>query len=109
MFKVKDANLHPSCKIYIGKCSCGSTYVGETVRNVEERWNEHNNTKMKSEPAKHLSMNRGHNFDWSNLVSAPTDSRTRKNLEVFYIAKMKPDLNEQVQSNILNLFRHGVT
>ena len=30
-------NLHPSCKIYKGICSCGETYIGETIRNVEER------------------------------------------------------------------------
>ena len=37
-------NLHPSCKIYKGECTCGETYVGETVRNVEVRWAEHNNS-----------------------------------------------------------------
>ena len=38
LFPLKDRNLHPSCKIYKGICSCGETYIGETIRNVEERW-----------------------------------------------------------------------
>ena len=38
LFPLKDCNLHPSCKIYKGVCSCGETYIGETIRNVEERW-----------------------------------------------------------------------
>ena len=29
LFKVKSINPHPSCKIYLGKCSCGETYVGK--------------------------------------------------------------------------------
>ena len=37
LFPLEDRNLHPSCKIYKGICSCGETYVGETIRNVEER------------------------------------------------------------------------
>ena len=37
LFSLKDCNLHPSCKIYKGICSCGEIYIGETIRNVEER------------------------------------------------------------------------
>ena len=44
LFKVKDKNLHPSCKIHKGECTCGETCVGETVRNVEVRGTVHNNT-----------------------------------------------------------------
>ena len=35
--------------------------------------------------------------------------RTRKNLEVFCIALMKPNLNEQCDSNVLTLCRNGIT
>ena len=101
--------MHPSCKVYIGECICGATYVGETLRNVEERWAEHNNIKMKSEPAKHLAENNNHSFQWKVLISAPKNTRTRKNLEAYLIALMKPTLNEQVESNVLILFRNGVT
>ena len=108
-FYIKDPNLHPSCKIYKGVCSCGETYIGETIRNVEERWSEHNSADNKSEPAKHLADNKEHSFLWSILLAAPKDGRTRKNLEAFFIAKLKPSLNRQEDSNMLTLFRNGVT
>ena len=60
LFPLKDRNLHPSCKICEGKCSCGETYIGETIRNVEERWSEHNSADNKSEPAKNLADNEEH-------------------------------------------------
>ena len=41
LFSLKDKDLHPACKIYKGICSCESTYVGETKRNVEVRYLEH--------------------------------------------------------------------
>ena len=109
LFPLKDCNLHPSCKIYKGVCSCGETYIGETIRNVEERWSEHNSADNKSEPAKHLANNKEHSFLWSILLAAPKDGRTRKNLKAFFIAKLKPSLNRQEDSNMLTLFRNGVT
>ena len=55
LFPLKDKNTHQACKIYEGVCSCGHNYVGETKRNVEQRWKEdlppHN-----SEPAKHVTF-----------------------------------------------------
>ena len=41
MFPVKDKNGYKSCVIYKRNFSCGSRYIGETKRNVEDRWNEH--------------------------------------------------------------------
>ena len=90
LFPLKDRNLHPSYKIYKGICSCGETYIGETIRNVEERWSEHNSADNKSKPAKHLDDNEKHSFLWSILLDAPKDGRTCKNLEAFFIAKLKP-------------------
>ena len=43
-------------------CNCGKTYIGETIRNVEERWAKHNSTDHKSEPSKHLADNDEHSF-----------------------------------------------
>ena len=49
-------------------CSCGTDYVGETVRNAQLRWNEHGNgTDKNSECAKHLKENDNHKFKWSIL------------------------------------------
>ena len=103
LFPYKHRNLHPSCKIYKGICTCGETYIGKAIRNVEERWSEHNSADNKSEPAKHLADNEEHSFLWSILLDAPKDGRTRKNLEAFFIAKLKPSVNRQEDSNMLTL------
>ena len=109
LFTLKDWNFRPSCKIYKGVCSCGETNIGETIGNVEERWSEQNSVDNKSEAAKHLADNKEHSFSWSILLAAPKDGRTHKNLEAFFIAKLKPSLNRQQDSNMLTLFRNGVT
>ena len=55
LFGVKDKSLHQACKIFKGVCSCGESYIGETIRNVEVRWDEHNSNPMKkSNPLKHI-------------------------------------------------------
>ena len=54
LFRLKDPCLHPAFKIYKGICSCGQTYVGETKRNVETRWSEHDKPTKDSNPSKHL-------------------------------------------------------
>ena len=89
--------------IYRGKCSCGEEYIGETERNVEKRWIEHNPTE-KTESARHLSNNIGHLFAWEILTPASKDKRTRKNLEAFFVAVQKQSLNEQVKSSVLHVF-----
>ena len=91
-----------------GVCSCGETYIGETIRNVKERWSEHNYSDNKSEPAKHLADTKEHSFLWSVLLAAPKDDKTRKNVEAFFIAKLKPSLNRHEDSNMLTQFRNGV-
>ena len=45
LFKLKSRNPHPSCVIYEGVCSCQESCIGETVRNVETRWQEHEDTQ----------------------------------------------------------------
>ena len=56
-------NLRPHLVIYKGKCTCGKTYVGETVRSLEVHWAEYNNINKKSEPSKHLFLNVEHSFN----------------------------------------------
>ena len=70
-------------------------YIGETTRNAEVRWNEHNNSTKSSEPSKHLRSNINHYFTWAVISNAPKNAKTRKNLEASYIALWKPDLNGQ--------------
>ena len=109
LFSTKDRNPHPVCKIYEGTCSCDMNYIGETKRNVETRWNEHNNPNRDSEPAKHIRAFPDHEFTWNVLMTAPINTRVRKNLEAFIIAIKKPSINDQLESNNLILFRNGVT
>ena len=109
MFPLKDQVRHLSCVIYEGKCSCGRRYIGETIRNSDIRWSEHESTTGKSEPAKHLTDNKSHMFTWEVLVSTSLHFRKRKVFEEFFIIKLKPDLNGQIEHHALSLFRHGVT
>ena len=109
LFPLKDKNDYKSCVIYKGYCSCCSRYIGETKRNPEVRWNEHNNPTKSSEPSKHLRSNINHYFTWAVISNAPKNAKTRKNLEASYIALWKPNLNEQKDFERLVLFRNGVT
>ena len=109
LFRLKDKNLHPACKIYYGKCQCDEDYVGETIRNTTTRWSEHNNPTHKSEPAQHIKNHIGHLFDWSILCNAPSNNQIRKNLEALFIGIIKPSLNEQTNFDRLTLFHNGIT
>ena len=109
LIRVKDKSLHQACKIYKGICSCGESYIGERVRNVEVRWGEHNNPTKVSNPSKHIKDNVDHVFHWSVIARAPTNAFQRKVLEAYYIVLEKPSLNDQLEPDRLNLFRNGVT
>ena len=54
LFKIKDNVKHVSCVVYHGLCSCGTNYIGETIRNVVLRIDKHEQPNGKSEPSKHL-------------------------------------------------------
>ena len=109
MFPLKNKNDCKSCVIYKEECSCGPCYIGETKRNADVRWNEDNNPTKSSEPPKQLISNINHYFIWVNISNAPTNTKTRKNLETSYVALWKSDLNEQKDFKRLVLFRNGVT
>ena len=109
LFALKDKIDYKSCVICKGDCSCDSRCIGETKRNAEVRWNEHNNPTKNSEPSKHLRRNINHYFTWAVISNAPRNAKTRKNLETSYISLWKPNLNEQKDFERLVLFRNGVT
>lgn len=109
LLSLKSKNPHPSCKIYYGECNCGETYIGETARNVEVRWKEHNSLQGSSEPSRHLQSHPDHAFSWKVLFSAPLNTRERKNLEASIIAIKRPSLNNQIDTKVLLLFRNGIT
>ena len=80
------------------------------MRNARLRWNEHESDRDKnSECANHLNENDKHEFKWCILSLAPKVSFKRKILEAYFIKTLNPTLNNQLNSDILTLFRNGVT
>ena len=73
---------------------CEQTYIDETRRNVELRWEEHENTSKDSEPAKRLKENLKHKFSWKILFVAPENKHICKILEASEILLKRPILNE---------------
>ena len=108
ILSLKDKVQHLSCVIYKGICSCGETYVGETIRNCKIRWDEHNDVNTNSEHAKHLAINIDHKFSWYILTSTPENTLKRKILEAYFIKLIVPSLKEQLD-NMLMLFQNDVT
>ena len=108
LFNVKDKVDHVSNVIYSGECSCGDSYIGETDRNVEIRWKEHTKPTHNSNPAKHIFENAMHEFKWKVIKIAPRNTSKRKILEVFFISRYKPKLNNQVEMRQLILFKNGI-
>ena len=53
--------------------------------------------------------NKDHKFTWRILYNASSNARTRMNIEAFFIAIMRPSLNEQIDLDALILFRNDVT
>ena len=80
-----------------------------TRRNVELRWEEHENTSKDSKPATELKENLSHKFSWKILFAAPENKRIRKIYEASEIALKRPSLNEQSECKKLLLFCNGVT
>ena len=77
--------------------------------NAGLRWNEHENgTDKNSECAKHLNENDNHECKWSVLSLAPKFSFKRNILEAYFSKTLNPILNNQLNSDILKLFRNCV-
>ena len=73
LFSLKDKNSYPVCQIYKRTCVCDETYIGETIRNVNIRWNERED--MGKEHAKYLRENLNHKFKWETLLQTPKNYR----------------------------------
>ena len=107
--QIKDKVKHCSCVVYEGSCSCGKNYVVESVGNVVLRWAEHKDPNKQSEPAKHLKYFPDNQFEWKVQTRAPEYTRKRKILRAFLIKSINPSLTEQLRTELLLLFRNGVT
>ena len=64
LFKVKDKSLHGAYKIYKGVCACGESDIGETTRNDEVHWDQHDNPLNKSNSPKHIQDNLDQVLNW---------------------------------------------
>ena len=63
----------------------------------------------KSNPAKHLRDNIDHSFTWKVICNAPNRKLVRKILEAYFIANIKPSLNDKIDSGLLHLFKNAIT
>ena len=70
---------------------------------------EHNTPNDKSNPTKHLRDNIDHSFTWKVIRNARNRKLARKMLEAYFIATMKPSLNDQIGSELLRIFKNGIT
>ena len=71
--------------------------------------NEREDKNSKSEPAKHLKENPTHKFRWAIISKDPENFRKRRVLEASFIKTFCPTLNEQLDNDILTLFRNDIT
>ena len=109
LFQLKDKVNHYNIVIYRGDCSCDQNYIGETVCNAKIRWNEHEHKNSKSELAKHLKENPTHKFTETIISKAPENFRKCRVLKAYFIRTICPTRNEQLDNDILTLFRNGIT
>ena len=70
---------------------------------------EHSTPGDKSNLAKHREDNIDHSFIWKVICNAPNRKLARKLLQAYFIATMKPSLNDKIDSDLLHLFRNGIT
>ena len=109
LFSLKDKVSYYSCAIYRGDCSHDQNYIGQTVRNAEIRWNEHEDKNRKSEAVKHLKENPTHKFRWTIISKASENFRKCRVLEAYFVKTICPTLSEHLDNDILTLFRNSIT
>ena len=88
---------------------CDKNYVAESVRNVVLRWIEHEDPNKQSEPAKPSKYFLDHQFNWKVLTRAREHTRKKKSLKLLLIKSINPSLNEQLDTDLLALFKNGAT
>ena len=56
-----------------------------------------------------IAINIKHKFSWYILERAPVNTLKRRILEAYFMKLIVPSLNEQLDNDVLMLFRNGVT
>ena len=113
-FNIKDevADKHTTDFIYSYKCGdfhkCKGGYVGETRRRKQKRIKEHGHCDTNSAIYKHSRNSKHEKASEDNFTIIAINYphwRRRKICEAMYIRDMKPELNKQVKSHQLFLFK----
>ena len=81
--------------------------IRKTIHNVKTRWKEHNTPTDKSNPSIHINSHQDHIFTCLTICDAPTNKFKQKTIEAYFIAIIEPTLNDQLDSDLLHLFRNG--
>ena len=106
-FRLKDKQktLMKYGVVYKLTCSFGSNYVGQTRRNLINRFKEHSSSD-KHEVCRHLMDNADHKVDFANpnILSSSGDFARLLILESHFIQKYEPLLNVDFKSAPLYLF-----
>ena len=109
--KEKQPLLYRNNIVYKLTCSCGSTYIGQTRRNLKLRMNEHNpkfKHTQETDVTKHLLDNPGHiiNFDQPQILTSAYNSKELLIKETILIQQEKPDINVDLTSIPLYIFNN---
>ena len=111
-FRLKDKQktLMKYGVVYKLTCSCGSSYIGQTRRNLINRLKEHSSSD-KSEVCRHLMDNPDYKVDFAkpNILSSSGDSARLSIPESLFIQKYEPLLNADSKSAPLYLFIVNLT
>ena len=70
---------------------------------------EYNTLSDKSNQTKYLTDNNDHSFTWQVICNIPDKKLERKLIETYFTATMKPSLSDKIDSDLLLLFRNGIT
>ena len=97
-FKERQNKLHRSSVVYRITCSCKSTYIGQTSRNLITRLKNHGRTspnRQDTDVSKRLSDNPDHKIDFDKTEITAQTNHCRKLLitETLLIQKHNPNLN----------------
>ena len=112
-FKERQNKLHRSSVVYRITCSCKSTYIGQTSRNLITRLKNHDPNspnRQDTDVSKHLTDNPDHKIDFDKTEIMAQTNHWRKLLitETLLIKKHNPNLNVDRTSIPLYLFNTWV-
>jgi len=101
--KEKQPTLYRSHVVYKLNCSCDSTYIGQTRRNLKTRLDEHNPASKlnhQSDVTKHIYENPTHTIDFNapEILCSPYNTKELLIKETLLIHQYRPDINVDVSS-----------